>query len=174
MKTLTDHLANYAAYHLDARNVATHVVGVPMIMLAVATLLARPVWPVGGIPLSPAVLVSLACVLFYLRLDLRFGSVMAAWLIAFVAIAHELAAQPTALWLTAGMGLFVVGWAIQFLGHHFEGRKPAFVDDIVGLLIGPLFLAVKLAFALGWRLDLKADIDRRLPEPRAQAQGATA
>lgn len=174
MKTLTEHLAQYAAYHLDARNVATHVVGVPMIMLAVATLLARPVWPVGGLPVSPAVLVSLACVLFYLRLDARFGLTMAAWLAAFVALAHGLAAQSTALWLTAGIGLFVVGWAIQFLGHHYEGRKPAFVDDIVGLLIGPLFLVVKLAFALGWRLDLKADIERRVVRPPAQAQGVAA
>lgn len=174
MKTLTDHLSHYAAYHLDARNVATHVVGVPMIMLAVATLLARPVWLVGGLPVSPAVLVSLACVLFYLRLDLRFGAVMAVWLAAFVTLAHGLAAQTTTLWLTAGIGLFVVGWAIQFLGHHFEGRKPAFVDDIVGLLIGPLFLAVKLAFALSWRLDLKAGIERRVVRPRAQAPGAMA
>ncbi|HEX5738893.1 MAG TPA: Mpo1-like protein [Hydrogenophaga sp.] len=174
MKTLTEHLAQYAAYHLDTRNVATHWVGVPMIMLAVTILLARPVWPMGGLPVSPAVLVSLASALFYLRLDLRFGLVMAAWLTAFVAIAHGLAAQPTALWLTAGVSLFVVGWAIQLLGHHFEGRKPAFVDDIMGLLIGPLFLVVKLAFALGWRLDLKADIERRLVRPRTQAQGAPA
>lgn len=174
MKTLTDHVAQYAAYHLDARNVATHWVGVPMIMLAVATLLARPMWAVGAMPMSPAVLLSLGCALFYLRLDLRFGLAMTAWLAVFVAMAHALAAQPTALWLTAGIGLFVVGWAIQFLGHHFEGRKPAFVDDIVGLLIGPLFLAVKLAFALGWRLDLKADIERRVVRPRAQAPGAMA
>jgi uncharacterized membrane protein YGL010W len=174
MKTLTEHLAQYAAYHLDARNVATHVVGVPMIVLAVATLLARPTWPVGDWVLSPAVLVSAACVLFYLQLDLRFGAAMAAWLAVSVALAHGLAAQTTALWLTAGVGLFVVGWAIQFLGHHFEGRKPAFVDDILGLLIGPLFLVVKLAFVLGWRLDLKAEIERRVVRPRAQAPGAMA
>lgn len=174
MKTLTDHLAQYAAYHLDARNVATHVVGVPMIVLAVATLLARPAWPVGGLLLSPAVLVSLASVVFYLRLDLRFGLAMAAWLAAFVSIGHGLAAQSTLLWLTSGIGLFVVGWAIQFLGHYFEGRKPAFADDIVGLLIGPLFLVVKLAFALGWRLDLKAGIDRRVVHPRHRAPGAVA
>jgi uncharacterized membrane protein YGL010W len=174
MKTLTDHLSHYAAYHLDARNVATHVVGVPMIMLAVATLLSRPVWLVGGLPVSPAMLVSLASVLFYLRLDLRLGAVMAAWLAVFLALAHVLAAQPTALWLTAGIGLFVVGWGIQFLGHHYEGRKPAFVDDIVGLLIGPLFLVVKLAFALDWRLDLKADLERRARRPHARAPDAMA
>ena len=35
MKTPTDHLAQYAAYHRDPRNIHTHFVGVPMIMLAV-------------------------------------------------------------------------------------------------------------------------------------------
>ncbi|HOZ63430.1 MAG TPA: DUF962 domain-containing protein, partial [Burkholderiaceae bacterium] len=39
MKTLTDHLAQYAAYHRDPRNISTHFAGVPMIVLAVATLL---------------------------------------------------------------------------------------------------------------------------------------
>nr|MBP7572835.1 DUF962 domain-containing protein [Rhodoferax sp.] len=34
MKTLTDHLAQSAAYHGDPRNISTHFVGVPMIVLA--------------------------------------------------------------------------------------------------------------------------------------------
>ena len=38
MKTLTDQLAQYGAYHRDPRNIATHIVGVPMIMLAVVVL----------------------------------------------------------------------------------------------------------------------------------------
>ena len=57
MKTLIDHLAQYAAYHRDPRNIHTHVVGVPMIMFAVVVLLSRPVWWLGMVPVSPA----LAC-----------------------------------------------------------------------------------------------------------------
>jgi uncharacterized membrane protein YGL010W len=53
MKTLTDQLANYAAYHRDRRNIATHFVGIPMIVVAVATLLARPAWPLSS-PCSPS------------------------------------------------------------------------------------------------------------------------
>ncbi|MCU0763505.1 MAG: DUF962 domain-containing protein [Hydrogenophaga sp.] len=174
MRTLTDHLAQYAAYHLDPRNVATHVVGVPMIVLAVATLLARPAWPVGDLPLSVATVVSLACLVFYLRLDARLGAAMAVWLAANLAVAHALAGLPTATWLAWGVGLFVVGWAIQFLGHHFEGRKPAFVDDILGLLIGPLFLLVKLSFAFGLRPALKAEIGGRLQRSTAVSVAAPA
>ena len=54
MKTLTDHLTQYAAYHQDQRNVATHFVGIPLIVLAVTILLARPAWMVGGLAITPA------------------------------------------------------------------------------------------------------------------------
>ena len=39
---LTQQLAKYAAYHRDRRNIATHFIGIPMIVLAVAVLLSRP------------------------------------------------------------------------------------------------------------------------------------
>ncbi|WP_116387011.1 Mpo1-like protein, partial [Cupriavidus oxalaticus] len=44
---------------------------------------------------------------------------------------------------------------IQFIGHYYEGRKPAFVDDLAGLLIGPLFLVAETAFALGLARDTR-------------------
>ncbi len=84
------------------------------------------------------------------------------------------AAQPTAVWLAWGIGLFVLGWAIQFLGHYYEGKKPAFVDDLVGLLVGPLFLTAEAAFYLHLRLDVKAEMDRRLGVTTARTAGAAA
>ncbi len=54
MKTGLDQLSNYAAYHRDRRNIATHLVGVPMIVFAVVTLLSRPAFEVGGLALTPA------------------------------------------------------------------------------------------------------------------------
>ena len=48
MKTLVDHLAQYAAYHRDRRNIVTHFVGIPMIVLAVTVLLSRPGLLLGG------------------------------------------------------------------------------------------------------------------------------
>ena len=50
---------------------------------------------------------------------------------------------------------------IQFLGHYYEGRKPAFVDDLVGLLVGPMFVVGEALFALGWGADLLAEIERK-------------
>ena len=33
MRSLEDQLATYAAYHRDARNIATHFIGIPLIVV---------------------------------------------------------------------------------------------------------------------------------------------
>jgi uncharacterized membrane protein YGL010W len=162
MKTLTDHLTQYAAYHQNSRNVATHFVGIPMIVLAVTILLSRPQWAAGALALSPALLVALASTWFYTRLDARFGITMAVLLAAALAASQWFAAQSTAVWLGWGVGLFVVGWAFQFVGHYYEGKKPAFVDDLIGLLVGPLFLVAEVAFHLNMRTEVRDEIRSRL------------
>jgi len=160
MKTLIDQLAQYAAYHRDHRNIWTHFIGIPMIVLSVVTLLSRQVLAaphVGAYVLyiTPALLVSAVVSVYYLRLDLRYGLVMAALLGLCCAAADTFALGTSSmLWLGAGVGLFVVGWIIQFVGHYFEGRKPAFVDDLIGLLIGPLFIVAEAGFLLGLRRDV--------------------
>ena len=60
MKTLVDHLSQYANYHRDPRNIATHFVGIPMIVLAVTILLSRPGWEIAGMWLSPALVAAAA------------------------------------------------------------------------------------------------------------------
>ncbi len=162
MKTLIDQLSQYAAYHRDRRNIATHFVGVPMIVVAVATLLARPVLAdVGGVAISPATIAVIVTALYYLRLDLRFGAVMAVLLALCLWFAQVFGAGATSVWLTAGVGLFVVGWIIQFIGHYYEGRKPAFADDIMGLIIGPLFVVAEMGFLIGMRPEVQHAIEER-------------
>lgn len=177
MRTLVDQLSQYAAYHRDQRNVATHFVGIPMIVVAVAMLLSRPAWPEllpGGIVLSPALLVVVLSTLYYLVLDRPFGLVMGGLLALSLWAGQWAAAQSTAIWLGWGVGLFVLGWAIQFVGHLFEGRKPAFVDDIVGLIIGPLFLVAEAAFAAGLRRGLYLQVEARLGAAVPAARGSPA
>jgi len=172
MKTLTDHLAQYAAYHRDPRNLLTHFVGIQLIVLAVAVLLSRPGVEWAGLWLSPAALVSLAAAIFYLRLDLRYGLLMSAVLLLCVWLGAGLANATTMLWLSVGVGLFVLGWIIQFVGHYFEGRKPAFVDDLSGLIIGPLFVAAELGFMLGLREPLRLAIEARVGPVRLRESAA--
>ena len=172
MKTLTEQLATYAAYHRDRRNIATHFVGIPLIVIAIATLLSRPVFDLAGLSLSPAIAVVLALAPFYLRLDVPLGlATMAAYGLS-LAFGAWLAAQPTATWLSAGIGLFVVGWVIQFVGHAWEGRKPAFVDDILQLAIGPLFVVAEAGFLLVLRKPLEEEIARRAGPVRGGEQCA--
>ncbi|WP_260963260.1 Mpo1 family 2-hydroxy fatty acid dioxygenase [Pseudomonas citri] len=174
MKSLVDHLSQYAAYHRDPRNIATHFVGIPLIFVAVAVLLSRPGWPVGAVLLSPALLVAAASACFYLRLELRLGVLMTVLLGLAVWLGQTLAAHSTSVWLGAGLGMFVLGWIIQFVGHYYEGRKPAFVDDLSGLIVGPLFVVVEAGFLLGLRGELKRAIEERagpvaLHNPRSAA-----
>ena len=148
---LVHHLAKYAAYHRNPRNVATHMVGIPLIVLAVVGLLSRPVLAPGGFAITPAMAASLAAAIYYIRLDAVFGIAMAILLGLACWAGLALARGSTAIWLVAALGAFVAGWAIQFAGHAIEGRKPAFLDDLRGLLIGPLFILAETVFALGGR-----------------------
>ena len=161
MKTLVEHLGQYAAYHRDRRNIATHFIGIPLIVLAVAVLLSRPGVALVGLWLSPATLTALAAGLFYCRLDLRFGLMMSGLLGLCLWAGAGLAQQSIGVWLGWGIGLFVLGWIIQFVGHYYEGRKPAFVDDIMGLAVGPLFVVAELAFLLGCRDEVREEVEKR-------------
>jgi len=152
MRTLQQHLSAYGAYHRDRRNVATHFVGIPMILLAVVTLLSRP--------MALAAVIAAVLALYYLMLDRRLGLVMTALLAVSVFIGSQLAALPTHTWLAVGIGGFAIGWVLQFIGHVFEGRKPAFVDDIMSLAIGPLFVVVEALFACGLLSQLKAQLQQ--------------
>jgi len=107
----------------------------------------------------PAVVVWFIGNAFYLKLDLRLGAVMALITAAMVYLAQPIAMMTTSLWLSISIGIFVGGWILQFIGHHYEGKKPAFVDDIMGLAIGPLFVLAELSFELGLRNKLKSDIE---------------
>ncbi|BAP42769.1 putative membrane protein [Pseudomonas sp. StFLB209] len=162
MKNLVDHLSQYAAYHRDWRNIVTHFLGIPLIVLAVTILLSRPGVLAYGLWLSPALLVAVASVRFYLRLDRPLGVLMSVLLLLCLWSGASLAQQSTSVWLAWGVGLFVTGWIIQFIGHYYEGRKPAFIDDVTGLIIGPLFVVAELAFLLGMRKELQQAIEKRV------------
>ena len=96
-----------------------------------------------------------------MKLDIKFGYAMSIFLLFCLWVAQQIAVQEFGTWLVFGLGLFILGWIIQFIGHYFEGRKPAFMDDIIGLLIGPLFVAAEIAFMFKWRLEIKQAIEAR-------------
>ncbi|MBL8329169.1 MAG: DUF962 domain-containing protein [Rubrivivax sp.] len=157
-------LTQYAEYHRDRRNIVTHFVGVPLIVCAVGLLLARPGFALAGWLLSPAWLVFGLVSLWYLtRGLLAIGAATVLGVGLLMMLAHHLSAGASTLaWLSWGVGLFVVGWVIQFIGHYYEGRKPAFADDLVGLLVGPMFVTLELLASLGLFKSLMAQIEQRV------------
>lgn len=153
-------LSQYASYHRCERNIKTHLFGVPMIVWAVCGWFGLASFNAFGATVSVMWVLIAAAGIYYLTLEIAMGSIMLALLIL-----CGVAVQPIlalGFWLAFGIftAVFVLGWALQFLGHHYEGRKPAFVDDLVGLLIGPLFVTAEVIFALGLRHSLSAEIDR--------------
>ena len=66
MRTSTELLTQYAAYHRDRRNIISHFVGVPVIVFAVGVLLARPVLAVAGaVALTPASILFVVAAAWY-------------------------------------------------------------------------------------------------------------
>ena len=163
MRPAIDLLAQYAAYHRDRRNIATHFVGIPIIVFAVGGLLARPEFELGGWPFTPASLAWALAAMWYLtRGNLALGVATCMVNLILVMAAAPLGQLSTAAWLVWSLGAFVVGWVIQFIGHYYEGRKPALMDDLRGLLIGPMFVTGEALFALGWGKALLAEIEARV------------
>lgn len=162
MRGATELLTQYAMYHRDRRNIASHFVGVPMIVFAVGVLLAKPAFMLAGLSLTPAWIVFAGVAIWYLtRGNLQLGLAVTAAVGVLIALAHRVGDSGTGAWLAWGIGFFVVGWVIQFVGHWYEGRKPAFVDDLIGLLVGPMFVTAEALFSFGWGKDLLAEIEKR-------------
>lgn len=162
MRTTTDLLSQYAEYHRDQRNIVSHFIGVPMIVFAVGVLLARPIFMLGGLILSPAwVACALATAWYLTRGNVVLGLAVSVCTAVLMLLAHRVADGSVGAWLGWGVAVFAIGWLIQFVGHWYEGKKPAFVDDIVGLLVGPMFVTAEAMFMLGWNKPLLHEIERR-------------
>ena len=126
-------LEEYGLYHQDARNRLCHEIGVPLIIIGVFSLLSLV--QVG--PAELGTLVGLAVILFYATINLRMALIAG---VAFL-VMHALGALLTWPWALA---VFAIGWALQLAGHRFEGKSPAFLHNAMHLLIGPLWITIRL------------------------------
>jgi uncharacterized membrane protein YGL010W len=46
--------------------------------------------------------------------------------------------------MTSGSRLFAEYGIFQFVGHNYEGKAPAFLTNLLHLLVGPLWVASHL------------------------------
>jgi uncharacterized membrane protein YGL010W len=163
MKTLEDQMSTYAAYHQDARNKATHFVGVPVIVLSLMIPLA---WlRFEGV--SAAMAITAVLLAYYLALDIWLGLAMCIVMGALLWVGQVIADQGAlAGWIWFG-GLFVGGWILQLVGHVFEGRKPALADNLFQIFVAPIFLCAEIFFALGYKPTLHSAVQERALRLRA-------
>ena len=151
-------LSQYAAYHLNHKNILTHFIGIPFIVFSILCLTARVGFIGVGIELTLALGLIVVTSIYYLSLDRIFAFIMLVILLAMYPLALKIAHLDWMLWLSFSIGIFVVGWLFQFVGHFYEKKKPAFTDDIIGLAIGPLFVLAEMIFMLGFRKNLEERI----------------
>ena len=172
MKTIEEQMSFYAAYHQDARNKATHFVGVPAIMLSLLIPLAWLRIELGGVALSAAMLLAAAVLLYYFLLDVPLALAMTAVIALMLRLGELIAQQGTAIGWSWFAVLFVGGWILQLVGHVFEGRRPALTDNFFQVFVAPIFLAAEVFFALGYKPQLHARIQQRALEMRKVSDNA--
>lgn len=123
-------ISTYAESHRNPTNEVIHFVCVPAIMFSLLGML----WVLH--PMA-AVAVMLLSLVYYFVLSPPFGVGM---LLLSGAMLWVLTVLPQGEMLAISGLVFVVAWIGQFIGHKIEGKKPAFLDDLRFLLIGPLFV----------------------------------
>lgn len=138
MKTLQQWLDDYSSSHRNPRNKLTHWIGIPMIVFAVWCAL-RAI-PVGNLWLNAATAGIAFSLVYYGLLSWRLALGMAVIYGAMYTGVLILEGAVGANLVWAAAGIFVVGWLLQFIGHHIEGVKPSFFKDLQFLMIGPLWL----------------------------------
>jgi uncharacterized membrane protein YGL010W len=152
-RSMQDWLDSYSNDHRNPVNQVFHWCCVPPIVWSVIALL----WtvPVPQMWLRPGAWAVAAMVLAFYWYWKRSRMLALALLVAFAALGlltNFLYARLGAAdlrWLA--VGVFVVAWIGQFIGHKFEGRKPSFLTDLAYLLIGPAWLMAKLLRRLGFK-----------------------
>jgi uncharacterized membrane protein YGL010W len=150
MRTQQQFLNEYALSHRNPANQLIHFVCVPAIVFSTLGLL----WliPLGrwlGLAPESAFWVNGATVMgalagvFYLRMSVGSFLAMTVWFALSIAgiYAIQHAGWPL-FWISAG--LWALAWVVQIWGHKIEGAKPSFADDMLFLLIGPLFVMHEL------------------------------
>jgi uncharacterized membrane protein YGL010W len=131
--------------HRDWRNKATHFVGIPVIVFSLQLLLSLWRFDLAGREWTVSLALTILAVLGWMALDLGIGLVMA----AIMAMAWYAAEA-----LAGALGSAQAVWILQLLGHHYEGKRPALLDNIFQGFIGPMFLVAETMVVIGQRTDL--------------------
>lgn len=92
------------------------------------------------------------------------GTMLAPLLLGGTAYANHLTSTYGMQANYAAIGVHVVSWLVQFVGHGvFEGRAPALLDNLVqAIFLAPFFVWLEILFAFGYRPELKSRLDHAI------------
>ena len=154
-RSIQDWLDAYAVSHQNPTNKKIHWVCVPGIFWSIMGLLwviPQPAFMVALPWLNWATLSLLVIVGFYARLSLPLTVAMTLFtVICLLSAAFIEGWMGTVGLLGLSLGVFVVLWIGQFIGHQIEGKKPSFFEDIQFLMIGPAWVMAFIFDRLGWK-----------------------
>lgn len=150
MKSFGEQLFTYKQQHSNALNRLLHYIGIPAIVFSLLMLLnwlSIDIARTWVIPFSWFLL--LGALVYYFFLNVRVALLTTVIMIPITYLAIWIAQPtPTLFSSTVCLVLFFGGWILQFTGHFFEKSRPAFLQSITQLLIGPLFIIVEILTAL--------------------------
>ena len=135
-RNLQNWLDEYSLSHQNTTNKRIHSICVPAITFSILGILySINLW-------LTLILISIS-LCFYFSLSLTYALIM---LIVSLVMLGIITLIPNIL--IVSIIIFVIGWILQFYGHHLEGKKPSFFKDTQFLLIGPLWVIHKFKQSL--------------------------
>ncbi len=145
--TLKEYLIEYSQSHQHPINILIHKFCVPLIMFSLLGILkALPVpltWPLW---LDWSTFLIAGAMIFYIKLK-NVRVVMALTIFLGIQLLILEALRPRFFLLC--VGLFILSWIGQFIGHKIEGRKSSFFKDLLFLLIGPIWTLKTISDQIG-------------------------
>jgi len=168
MKSAVEQLSTYKSVHLNPQNIKTHFVGVPMIVWSAWLMLGTLRFAWQDYQVSLAMILTVVVLGYYMALHMRLALGLVLFILPVLYTTEQVVHTPHPFIIA--ISIFVMGWVIQFIGHQYEKAKPAFMDDLNQLLIGPFFLMAELYFMLGFEKALAAEITPLAREKRRELE----
>ena len=129
---LQEKIAFYGEFHQNPTNQKIHRICVPMLMFSVLGILDS----IPG-PLNWAYIAVIGLFYYYYR----YQSPVVLALSFILAIPALILLSLLGTWeFKISLGLFVIAFIAEIVGHKIEGTTPAFIENSEMLLIGPLWV----------------------------------
>ena len=144
MRTVDQWLDEYGESHRNPANKLLHWICVPIIVVSLVGLLWYLPVPQQLRAMSPLLnwgtVLLVGAVLYYVAMSWSLGARHGAVRGRGARFRRCGCRRCRGRYGSCAWRLFVVAWIGQFIGHHYEGKRPSFFKDVQFLLIGPLWL----------------------------------